>query len=213
LIIETSSKSKNSAARWTVPHVTRDAATRRLDEHVPVPIPAGRRPHRRPLVLQVLEQQNAGLELTQVVLVDVPPDVRRWQYDRGRVIAAREVAVRVHHLLGRHGHPAERRLTLGVRLELAHELGAREIREDQRLLEDHRRRCKDRHRSLHLADHLTEAIPATRHRGDRVVGTDHRPELLERGLPLHHGLASRQAVIVVASLGQRVEVEMLILSA
>ncbi len=96
-------------------------------------------------------------------------------------------------------------------VEVAHELGAAQIREDQRLLDDHRRGREHGHAALAFPDHVAHAIPSARQLCREVTRAEHRLHLLERRLPFDDGLRRDLTIVVARDLLNRVEIQILIL--
>jgi hypothetical protein len=160
----------------------------------------------------VLVEEDARLELAQVVLKRLADAGGRGQRDAGRFIVRAGEGGRVHDLLGGDGDHLER--IPGWRL-LAHaldELGAAQIGEDHDLL--HQQRClgEARHGSVLVADLVADHLPAAGKAGGEVrLAADGHHHVLVGRLPLDHRGDRRLPVVVAREVFERVEVEVLIL--
>src|SRR6266513_896136 len=104
----------------------------------------------------MLKEKKPRLKLTEIVLVHFGSVAESAEPDLGRIVTVNEERSGMDYLLGRDRHVRVDDRTGLSFLEIPIELGATQIRKDQRLLNHLWRRREDRHRALFLLDHLPD---------------------------------------------------------
>src|SRR6185312_8474805 len=110
------------------PHDT--LTLRRVHDRVTIAVPSRRAAHRLVLIVQMLEQEQARLELSEIVFVDLGCVAESTERDPGRKVLVNEERRRVDYLFGGNRHVA---IDAGAGLpflEVPVELGAAQIREN-----------------------------------------------------------------------------------
>jgi len=191
-----------------VPHQRRPL--RRVEQAVEVPAPSDRRHLARDLdVAAQLGIEHPDLELAQPVLVGARRAGDEAQHQR---LVPLDVSVGRKNLLGRGRHPLSRRQRIAQRSGAppAHELGAVEIGEQQRLPDQERRMGEHRHRFLLIGHLLPVLFPELRLSGHVHLGGEH-PDRDQGSLPFQDGLRGREPVVAPDIVQNRVEGQVLAL--